>query len=112
LTSVKNEVLRNYDSYNVKNTRYRFDRIVRVDILSDKNNPLRGGNWTQLSSFIISKKCCMNVKNVKTNKFKCVKKEDLRCFEYALESVINPIQKNGDRPTNYNITKYEKLNME
>ncbi|MBP1526287.1 MAG: hypothetical protein H9Q67_07340 [Spiroplasma ixodetis] len=88
---MKNEVLRNYDSYNVKNTIYRFDRVVRVDIISDKNNPLRGGR-TQLPSFIISKKCCINVKNVKNNKFKCVKKEDLRCFEYALESIINPIQ--------------------
>ncbi|MBP1526260.1 MAG: hypothetical protein H9Q67_07200, partial [Spiroplasma ixodetis] len=101
-------VLRNYDSYNVKNTRYRFDRVVRVDILFDQNNPLRGGNWIQLPSFSISKKCCINVKNVKTNKFKCVKKEDLRCFEYALGSIINPIQKNGDRPTHYNITRYEK----
>ncbi|MBP1526273.1 MAG: hypothetical protein H9Q67_07270 [Spiroplasma ixodetis] len=68
-------------------------RVVRVDILSDQNNSLRRGNWIKLPSFIISKKCCINVKNVKTNKFKCVKNEDLRCFEYALESIINPIQK-------------------
>jgi len=52
------------------------------------------------------------VKNIKTNKFKCNKKEDVRCFEYALESILNPVEKHTDRPTNYNITKYEKLNME
>ncbi|MBP1527584.1 MAG: hypothetical protein H9Q66_06675, partial [Spiroplasma ixodetis] len=86
LTSAKNEVLRNFDRYNAQNTRYRFDKVVKVDVLSDQNNPLRGGAYIQLPNFIISKKCCINVKNIKTNKFKCLKQENLRCLEYSLES--------------------------
>jgi hypothetical protein len=41
------------------------------------------------------------VKNTKTNKFKCLKQENLRCFEYALESILNPADKNSERPSNY-----------
>ena len=112
LTSAKNEVLRNFNSYKSRHSKYKFSQVIRVDILSDQNNPLRGGNWVRMPGFIISKKCCINVKNLRTNKFKCPKKEDLRCFEYGLEIILNPVEKNGDRPLNYNITKYEVLNME
>ena len=28
------------------------------------------------------------------------------------KSILNPVEKNFDRLSNYNITKYEKLNME
>ena len=52
------------------------------------------------------------MKNIKTNKFKRLKQEDLRCFEYALESILKPVEKNNDRVSNYNITKYEVFNME
>jgi len=83
---------RNFDRYNARNTRYRFHEVIRVDIHSDQHHPLRGGTYIQLPSFIISKKCCINVKNIKTNKFKCLKQEDSRCFEYALESILNPIK--------------------
>ena len=89
----------------------RFHEVIRVDIHSDQHHPLRGGTYIQLPSFIISKKCCINVKNIKTNKFKCLKQEDSRCFEYALESILNPINNHTDRPSNYNITKYEALKM-
>ncbi len=112
LTSAKNEVLRSFNGYNANHTKYRFHQVIRVDILSDKNNPLCGGKWVQMPGFIISKKCCINVKNIKTNKFKCLKKEDLRCFEYGLESILNLVEKNADRVSNYDITKYEVLNME
>ncbi|XKL67388.1 hypothetical protein PGB90_002879 [Kerria lacca] len=53
----KNEVLRNFDSYNARNTRYRFDRVVKVDILSDQNNPLRGRTYIQLPIFYIVGPC-------------------------------------------------------
>lgn len=68
LISVKNKVLRNFDDYNARNTRYRCDRVIRVDIHSDQSYSLRGGIYMQLPSFIISKKCCINVKNSKTKK--------------------------------------------
>lgn len=41
LISVKNEVLRNFNRYNTRNTRYRFGRVVHFD----QNNPLRGGTY-------------------------------------------------------------------
>ncbi|KAG5880835.1 hypothetical protein JTB14_027616 [Gonioctena quinquepunctata] len=34
-----------------------------------------------------------------------------RCFEYALESMLNPLDKNTDRPSCYDIGKYDSLNM-
>lgn len=55
-----------------------------------------------MPDFIISKKYYINLKNLKTNKFKCLRKEDLRCFEYALKNTLNPIQKNSDKVSNYN----------
>ena len=35
----------------------------------------------------------------------------MRCFEYALESILNPVAKHSDRPSNYDITKYNQLGM-
>lgn len=61
-----------------------------------------------MPSFISTKRCCINVKNV-NSRFK--KNENLRCFEYAIEAILNPDTKSIDRYTKHDITKYEKLNM-
>ena len=39
------------------------------------------------------------------------KQENLRCFEYYLEESLKDIGKNADRPSKYDITKYEVLGM-
>lgn len=108
LIHMKNELITKFESFNAKNSKLRFDKVIRVDIQSDKSNPLRGGTWIQLPSFIQSKKACINVKNIKTNKFKCQKLENLRCFEYALESMLRPAT-DVCRATQYDITRYEGL---
>ncbi|KAL1489056.1 hypothetical protein ABEB36_014001 [Hypothenemus hampei] len=41
----------------------------------------------------------------------CEQQENLRCFEYAIESILNPPKDHTDRPSSYNIKKYETLNM-
>lgn len=76
-------------------------------------HPIRGGTWIELPKWIKNKQCCINVKNLKTNQFKCINKEDQHCFEYALESILNPPlnTKNPDRPSHYNINKYNELSM-
>ena len=52
------------------------------------------------------------MKNIKTAKSKCFKNENLRCFKRALQSILNPAKSHTDGALNYNITKYEELNME
>lgn len=64
---MKNDILINFTNYTAQNTKFRFDKVIRLDINSDKHNPLRGGSYTELPPFIKNKKCCINVKNVQTN---------------------------------------------
>lgn len=110
--SMKNDILREYSSFTFKNTKYFFDSVIRADLQSDITKPLRGGTYVQLPKFIFAKRCCINVNNAKTIKFKCVKQEHLRCFEYALESILRPVEKHTERVSNYDITKYEELDLE
>lgn len=50
-------------------------------------------------------------KNDKTAKSKCLKKADSRCFEYAVESILNPVIVILI-DSNYKIIKYETLSIE
>jgi hypothetical protein len=109
---MNSDIVSRFANFNSKNTKYRFNRVLYADIQSSKHTHLRGGTFIELPRYYKNKKCCINVKNTKTNKLKCLKQENLRCFEYALESILNPADKNSERPSNYNIEKYEKLNIE
>ena len=77
ITEMKNNILSRSTNYTAQNTTYRFDRVLRLKINSDKYKPLRGGTYKELPKFIQNKKCCINVKNIKNNKFKCEKKRIL-----------------------------------
>lgn len=48
----KNELVWRFENFIAKNTKYRFDRILSVDLQSDRNNPLRGGTYIELPKFI------------------------------------------------------------
>ncbi len=98
------EIISKFDNYNAKNTKYRFDKVLFIDLQSDKYNPLNVGSYIPLPDWVKLKKCCINVKNIKTNKFTCEKKENFRCFEYALESILNPLSHHTDRAIKYDIT--------
>jgi hypothetical protein len=113
VTEMKNNIISQFinHSASANASNCRFDRVIKLDINSDKNNPLRGGTYVDLPDFIKKKKCCINVKNVKNNKFKCEKYENFRCFEYAIESVLNPVDKDAQRPSKYDISKYEQLKV-
>ena len=105
------EIKRKFEEWTYKNTKYRFDKIIKTVLSRDIHQPIRGGTWIELPKWIKNKLCCINVKNIKTNKFKCINNEDQRCFEYALESILNPAKDHSDRPSNYNIDKYNELCM-
>lgn len=103
---MKNNIIRKFESFNAKNTLLRFDRVLYVDLQSS------GGTYKQFPNFVLTKKCCINVNNKRTNRFRCNKQEHMRCFEYALESILNPALNHSNRPSRYDITKYEVVNME
>lgn len=55
-------------------------RFANFNLQSSKHTHLRGGTFIELPTYYKNKKCCINVKNTKTNKFKCLKQENLRCL--------------------------------
>ena len=111
ITDMKNEIMHKFSNFNARRSKLRFDRVIRIDIQSDRSNPLHGGTWLGLPNFIKNKRCCINVKNNQTNKFRCERQENFRCFEYALETILNPVKKDTNSPSKYIITKYEDLEM-
>lgn len=111
IESMHEIILNKFANFNAKNIKYVFDRVIQLDLQSNKHTPLRDGTYVKLPKYITAKKCCINVNNTKTNKFKCEKQENLRCFEYALESILNPVNDYVDRPFKYDISRYENLEM-
>ena len=45
-----------------KNTKYRFDKIIKTVISRDVHKPIRDGTWSELPQWIKNKHFCINVK--------------------------------------------------
>jgi hypothetical protein len=86
---MNSDIIYRFANFNSKNTKYRFNRVLYADLQSSRHTHLRGGTFIELPKYYKNKKCCINVNNTKTNKFKCLKQENLRCFEYALKSIYS-----------------------
>jgi hypothetical protein len=57
-----------------------------LEVLIDKNVPLRGSSYKDLPKFIKDKKAVINIKN-----------DDNQCFKWCLLRAVNPVNKNAER---------------
>lgn len=56
---INNNILNKFDNFNAKNTKYTFDRVIQLDLQSDKYTPLRGGTYVKLPNYIIAKNAAL-----------------------------------------------------
>ena len=59
------EIKRKFEEWTCKNTKYRFDKIIKIVLSRDNHQPIRGETWIELPKWIKNKQCCINVKNIK-----------------------------------------------
>ena len=75
--------------------------VEYVDVLHltfDKYIDMRGGSYIKSPTWIVNKKCCINVRNV-----------DNQCFRYALIAAVKPPAANKERVSYYNSPECKDL---
>lgn len=70
-------------AFEKKDSGWSLRRIISLEMIVNKFNPLRGTSFVELPQDIRSKKAVINVKNV-----------DSLCFKWALLSALYPVVKN------------------
>ncbi len=66
-------------------------RVLRFELKLDRWAPVRGASFLPTPHWIVSKKCCVNVRN-----------DDQDCFRYAITAAVDRPDTHTERPAYYN----------
>jgi hypothetical protein len=100
IEKVINKCLTHFGQYLSLNTKYEFSRVLYIEFIVDKYEPLSSGSYIDLPKWIKNKKACINVQN-----------EDNRCILYSIEALNNPPLQDAQRPLKYDLTEYNTFNI-
>jgi hypothetical protein len=84
--TMKDRLLEEFTNYLNEGSNWRFKEVKCLEVLIDKNDPLRGSSYKVLPKFIQNKKAVINIKN-----------DDNQCFKWCLLRAVNPVKKNAER---------------
>jgi hypothetical protein len=84
--TVKDRLLKEFTNYLDEGSNWKFKEVKCLEVLIDKNDPLRGSSYKVLPKFVQNKKAVINIKN-----------DDNQCFKWCLLRAVNPVSKNAER---------------
>jgi hypothetical protein len=84
--TMKDRLLEEFTNYVNEGSNWRFKEVKYLEVLIDKNDPLRGSIYKVLPKFIQNKKAVINIKN-----------DENQCFIWCLLRAVNPVSKNAER---------------
>lgn len=94
------EVSNEMDIYTNKGSGWVFLDLGTVELKTIVYQPLKGSSYIELPQYLKTKRAIINVKNTNNE-----------CFKYAIISALYPIDRNPQRPTQYE-KHFDKLNWE
>jgi hypothetical protein len=91
-------IIEEAEKFTLRGSGHGIDRVLRFELKLDRWAPVRGASYLPSPRWIVSKKCCVNVRN-----------DDQDCFRYALTAVIDRPAVNSERPAYYNTAERRAL---
>jgi len=87
---VRVSLLRDMEEFQDRDSGRTLLNVLNLTLHINKNNQIRASSYVPLPSKILSRNCCINVKN-----------QDQRCLQWAVLSALYPAAKHGERVTKY-----------
>ena len=99
LNSMIEEVLENMAKFQRRESGWRFEEILKLELHLVEFAPWKGNSWIPLPEKIIKKKAVINMKN-----------EDNECFKWCVTRALNPVERDSERVTQKLRKQSEELN--
>ena len=84
------KLIEEFESFVQNGSGWAVESVEYLYMAVDQYRPGRGGSHMESPTWIVAKRCCVNVQNLNND-----------CFRYALTAAIDKPANHADRPTHY-----------